>query len=179
MSSLQRHFGLPTDITLLICYSVLLMVHLLSFIPTMCPAHCHFILVTQLTMSVTLVLCLKIVLWILSFCLTSSILLFMAHWLVPSFFTNAFEKDQHTSNNTKKELHVCLFMMKFGIFRWFFALEQSELWNHWLFAGIWTMRELWFKPRLRILLSFFLLYLFHSLVGQVVRCPPRVGHPGL
>ena len=38
MLSLQR-FGLPTDLTSFICHSVLLIVHLLSFIWAMCPAH--------------------------------------------------------------------------------------------------------------------------------------------
>ena len=92
MSSLQPHFGLPTDLTPLICHSVLLIVHLLSFIQAMCPAHFHFVLVTYWTMSVTLVLCLMMVLWILS-SLTLSIFLSMAHWLVSSFCTNAFVRD--------------------------------------------------------------------------------------
>ena len=38
MSSLQRHFGLPTDLTPFICHSVLPVVHLLSFIRAMCLA---------------------------------------------------------------------------------------------------------------------------------------------
>ena len=42
MSSLQRRFGLPTDLTPFICHSVLLIVQLLSFIWVMCPAHFHF-----------------------------------------------------------------------------------------------------------------------------------------
>ena len=54
-----------------------------------CPAHFHFVLVTYWTMSVTLVLCLMMVLQSLSFSLTLSIFLSMAHWLVSSFFTNA------------------------------------------------------------------------------------------
>ena len=58
MSSLQRRFGLSTDLKPSICHSLFLIVHLLSFIQAMCPAHFHFILVTYWTMSVTLVLCL-------------------------------------------------------------------------------------------------------------------------
>ena len=65
MSSLQRHFGLPTDLTPSDCLSVLLVVHQLSFIQAMCPAHFHLVLVTYWTMSVTLVLCLMVVLRIL------------------------------------------------------------------------------------------------------------------
>ena len=93
MSSLQRRFGLPTDLTPSVCHSVLLIVHLLSFIQAMCPAHFHFVLVTYWTMSVTLVLCLVVVLRIMSFGLTLSILLSIARWLVSSFFTNAFVRD--------------------------------------------------------------------------------------
>ena len=66
MSSLQRRFGLPTDLTPSVCHSVLLIVHLLSFIRAMCPAHFHFVLVTYWTKPVTLVLCLMMVLRILS-----------------------------------------------------------------------------------------------------------------
>ena len=62
MSSLQRRFGLPTDLTPFICHSVLLIVHLLSFVRAMCPAHFHFVLVTYWTMLATLVLCLMVVL---------------------------------------------------------------------------------------------------------------------
>ena len=51
----------------------------------MCPAHFHFVLVTYWTMSVTLVLCLMMVLGILSFSLILSIFLSIAHWLVSSF----------------------------------------------------------------------------------------------
>ena len=90
MSSLQRRFGLPTDLTPFICHSVLQ----LSF---------HFVLVTYWTMSVTLVpclmmsvtlvLCLMMVLRILTFSLTISIFLSMARWLLSSFFTNAFVRD--------------------------------------------------------------------------------------
>ena len=43
-SSLQRRFGLPTDLTPSVCHSVLLIVHLLSFIRAMCPAHFHYVL---------------------------------------------------------------------------------------------------------------------------------------
>ena len=88
MSSLQRRSGLPTYLTRLICHSVLLIVHLLSFIRAMCPAHFHFVLFTYWTMSVTLVLCLMMVLRILSFSLTVSIFLSIARWLVSSVFTN-------------------------------------------------------------------------------------------
>ena len=66
MSSLQRRFDLLTDLTPSVCHCVLLIVHLLSFIRAMCPAHFHFVLVTYWTMSVTLVLCLMTVLRILS-----------------------------------------------------------------------------------------------------------------
>ena len=45
MQSLQRRFGLPTDLTSFVCHSMLLIVHLLSFIRAMCPAHFHFVLV--------------------------------------------------------------------------------------------------------------------------------------
>ena len=44
MSSLQRRFGLPIDLAPFICHSVLLIVHLLSFIRVMCPARFHFVL---------------------------------------------------------------------------------------------------------------------------------------
>ena len=93
MSSLQRRFGLPTDLTPSICHSVLLIVHLLFFVRAMCPAHFHFVLLTYWTMSVTLVLCLMMVLRILSFSLTLSIHISIARWLVSSFFTNAFVID--------------------------------------------------------------------------------------
>ena len=93
MSSLQRRFGLLTDLTPSVCHSVLLIVHLLSFIRAICPAHFHFVLATYWTMSVTLVLHLIMVLHILSFSLTLGILLFKARWLVSSFFTNAFVRD--------------------------------------------------------------------------------------
>ena len=62
MSSLQRRFGLPTDLTPSVCHSVLLLVHLVSFIRAMCPSHFHYVLVTYWTMSVTLILCLMVVL---------------------------------------------------------------------------------------------------------------------
>ena len=78
MSSLQRRFGLPADLTPSVCHSVLLIVHLSSFIRAMCPAHFDFVLVTYWTMSVTLVLCLMVVLRILSSSLTLSILLSIA-----------------------------------------------------------------------------------------------------
>ena len=73
--------------------TVLLIVHLLSYIRAMCPVHFHFVLVTYWTMSVTLVLCLMMVLRILSFSLTLSILLSIARWLVSSFFTDVFVRD--------------------------------------------------------------------------------------
>ena len=93
MSSLQWRFGLPSNLTPSVCHSVLLIVHLLSFIRAMCPAHFHFVLVTYWTMSVTLVLCLMVVRRFLSPSLTFSILLSIAHWLISSFFTNAFARD--------------------------------------------------------------------------------------
>ena len=43
--SFLQCFGLQTDLTPFICHSVLLTVHLLSFILAMCPAHFHFVLV--------------------------------------------------------------------------------------------------------------------------------------
>ena len=61
MSSLQRRFGLPTDLTPFICHTLILIAHLSSFIRATCPAHFRFVLVTYWTMSVTLVLCLMIV----------------------------------------------------------------------------------------------------------------------
>ena len=42
-------FGLRTDLTPFICHSVLLIVHLLSFIRVMCPDHFYFVLVTYWT----------------------------------------------------------------------------------------------------------------------------------
>ena len=89
MSCFQRSFGLPTDLSPFICHSMLLVVHLLSFIRAMCPALFHFVLLMHWTMSVTLVLCLTMVLRILSFSLTFSIFLSMARWLV----LNAFVRD--------------------------------------------------------------------------------------
>ena len=65
MSSLQQHFGLPPDLMPFSRHSVLLMVHLLPFIPAMCLAYFHFTLVMYWTMSVTLVLCLIMVLQLL------------------------------------------------------------------------------------------------------------------
>ena len=59
----------------------------------MCPAHFLFVSATYWTMSVTLVLCLMMVLRILSFSLTLSIFLSTARWLVSSFFTTAFVRD--------------------------------------------------------------------------------------
>ena len=53
----------------------------------MCPAHFHFILVTYWTMSVTLVLCLIMVLGILSISLTLSIFLSMAWYLIARMFS--------------------------------------------------------------------------------------------
>ena len=49
---------IPNGLTPFIFYSVLLMVHLLSFIRAMFPAHFHFSFVTCSAVSVTLVLCL-------------------------------------------------------------------------------------------------------------------------
>ena len=57
MPSLQRRFGLPTDLAPFICHSVLLIVHLSSFIRAMYPAHFNFVLVTYWT----LVICLMMV----------------------------------------------------------------------------------------------------------------------
>ena len=89
-SSLQQRFGLSTDLTPLICHSVLLMILLLFFIRAMCPAYFHVALVTRWTICVALVLCQMTVLRILTFSLTFSVFLSMASWLVSSFFTNAF-----------------------------------------------------------------------------------------
>ena len=66
MSSLQPRLGLPTDPTPFTCHSVLLMVHPLSFIRATCPAHFNNALVTYWTVSVTVVLCLMMVLRIRS-----------------------------------------------------------------------------------------------------------------
>ena len=68
ISSLQQLFCLPADLMPFICHSMLLTVHLLSFIWVMCLASFHFAFVTYLTMSVTLVLCPMIVLQILYWC---------------------------------------------------------------------------------------------------------------
>ena len=51
ISSLQRCFALPTDLTPFTCHSVLLIVHLLSFIWTMCPAHFYCASVVHWTLS--------------------------------------------------------------------------------------------------------------------------------
>ena len=59
----------------------------------MCPANFHFVLVTYWAMFVTLVLCLMMVLWILSFSLTLIIFLPMGFWLVSSFLANNFVRD--------------------------------------------------------------------------------------
>ena len=85
--------GLRTDLTPCICHSVRLIVHLLSFIRSMYPAHFHSVLVTYWTTFVTLVPCLMVVLRIFSFSLTLSIFLSMGRWFLPSFFTNAFVRD--------------------------------------------------------------------------------------
>ena len=69
------------------------MIHQLSIIQAMCPAHSHYTLFTYWSISVTLVLCLMMVQQILSFSLTFISFLSMAHWLVSSFFTNAFVRD--------------------------------------------------------------------------------------
>ena len=86
-------FWSSADLTPSVCHSVLLIVHLLSFIWAMCPARFHFVLVTYWTLSVTLALCLMVVLRILPSGLTLSILLSTACWLVSSFFTNFFVRD--------------------------------------------------------------------------------------
>ena len=62
-------------------------------IQVMCPAHFDFVLVSYWTMSVTLVLCLIMVLRILSFSLTFSIFLSVSRWLVATFFTNYFVRN--------------------------------------------------------------------------------------
>ena len=95
MSSLQRRFGLLTDLAPFICHSVLLMVHLLSFILATCSAHFHFVLVTHWTMSVALVPCLMMMLRSLSFSLTLSIFLSVVPWLVSSFLTNVIAGKTH------------------------------------------------------------------------------------
>ena len=74
-----------------ICHSVLPLVHLLSFI--MCLAHFGFALVMYWSMSVTLVLCVMVMLRILYFSLIFSIGLSLARWLVSNFFTNVFARD--------------------------------------------------------------------------------------
>ena len=77
MSSLLRCFGLPADLTHVICHCVLLIVHSYSFIWLMCPAHFHLVFVTYGTTYVTLVLSLMMMLQIQSFSLTLSIFLSM------------------------------------------------------------------------------------------------------
>ena len=84
MSFVQRRFGLPTDLTPFICHSVLLITHS-GDVSSPFP----FTLVRYWTMSVTLVLCLRTLLPILSCSLTFSTFLSMAHWLVSSFFTKS------------------------------------------------------------------------------------------
>ena len=92
MSSLQRRFGLPTDLKPFICDSLLLIVHLLSFIQAMFLARVHFVLVTYSTTSVSLVLYLMMVLRIRSF--SFSIFLHIACWLASSFLSNGFVRDR-------------------------------------------------------------------------------------
>ena len=62
MSVLQRRSGFPINLTPFIYHSVLSMVTLLSFIRAMCPAYFHFACVAYSAMSVTLVLCLAMIL---------------------------------------------------------------------------------------------------------------------
>ena len=64
MSSLQWHFGVPVDVMPLICYSVLLMVHLLSFILVMCQAHFHLAFVAFCICDKCLLLILYPVAWL-------------------------------------------------------------------------------------------------------------------
>ena len=98
-------------------YTVLLIVHLLSFIWAMCSAHFHFILAVCWTMSVTQLLCLKMMLRILSCSLILSTFLSMAHWLVSSFFGVLFEStlyreiflDMHLPMSLKrKDFNQCV-----------------------------------------------------------------------
>ena len=82
----------PSSFSVL-CYPCQYRFLLPLIIQVMCPAHFHFVLVTYWTMSVTLVLCLMMMLRLLSFSLILSIFLSVARWLVSSFFTNAFVRD--------------------------------------------------------------------------------------
>ena len=95
ISSLQQRLVfLPADLMLFVrCDCVLLMVHLLSFILVMQPAHFCFTSETYSTMSVSLVLCFVMVFQILSFNLTFHIYLSVAHWLVLSFYTAGFVRN--------------------------------------------------------------------------------------
>ena len=118
MSSLQRRFRLPTDLTPFICHSVRLVVHLLSLIRATCPAHFYFVLVTYWTMSVNLVLCLMMVSWILSFSLTLSIFLSIVYWLISSCCFFVF---------------VCLFVCLFVFFT--NAFVRNHLWHPYVIAA--------------------------------------------
>ena len=69
------------------------MLHLLSIILAISSAHFHFTRLMCSAVSVPVVLCLMMVLWILSFHLTLSIFLPIAGWLVSSFFSTAFVRD--------------------------------------------------------------------------------------
>ena len=111
MSSLQRRFGLLADLTSSVCHSVLLIVHLLSFIRALCPAHFQFVLVTYWTVSVTLVLCLMVVLRILSSSLTLSILILLSiplptylfnillNYVLSILHTYPFNNNNNNNNN--------------------------------------------------------------------------------
>ena len=81
-SSLQRLFGLSTDLTSFIYYFVLLVVQLLSFIWAMYQAHFHLSIVMYSAVSFSVFHCPVMVFRILSFTLTFSISLSVARWLV-------------------------------------------------------------------------------------------------
>ena len=88
VSSLQRRFGLHTDLIPFICHSVLLMIHLLSFICEMCPAQFHFALATHSAMSVTMSVTMLLILSLnLAISFFFSFFLSAARWLVSRFFT--------------------------------------------------------------------------------------------
>ena len=55
----------PTDLIPFICHSVLFMIHLLSFIRVICPAHFHFALVMYSAMSLSLGVLLLLLLFFL------------------------------------------------------------------------------------------------------------------
>ena len=91
MSSLQRRFGLPADLTPFICHCDTIGLFVVFHQADECSLFPFRI--SYAIDSVALVICLMVVLRILSFCVTFSIFLSTSHWLVSSFFTHAFVSD--------------------------------------------------------------------------------------